>query len=104
MPTIARLNLPSELPSHPREFVLQRLLAPLSIQYDRSDRTLPYRLLVSNAWCGARGADPLLPITWPPSPISLILTSSSERRSVLNHLDITGICEMARRTNINREP
>jgi chromosome partitioning protein len=112
VPTSARLNLANDelAVAIQREFVLQRLLAPLVSQYDVIlIDTLPYLgVLVINALVAAH--EVLIPLQaeyLATESISLILDQIQlMRRSGLNaKLDITGILltMVDSRTNINRE-
>lgn len=112
VPTSARLNLANDelAVAIQREFVLQRLLAPLASQYDLIlIDTLPYLgVLVINALVAAH--EVLIPLQaeyLATESISLILDQVQlMRRSGLNaNLDITGILltMVDSRTNINRE-
>lgn len=112
VPTSARLNLANDelAVAIQREFVLQRLLAPLASDYDIIlIDTLPYLgVLVINALVAAH--EILIPLQaeyLATESVSLILDQVHlMRRSGLNpHLEITGILltMVDSRTNINRE-
>lgn len=112
VPTSARLNLANDelAVAIQREFVLQKLLAPLTTQYDFIlIDTLPYLgVLVINALVAAQ--EILIPLQaeyLATESVSLILDQVQlMRRSGLNpHLDITGILltMVDNRTIINRE-
>lgn len=112
VPTSARLNLANDelAVAIQREFVLQKLLAPLTTQYDFIlIDTLPYLgVLVINALVAAQ--EILIPLQaeyLATESVSLILDQVQlMRRSGLNpHLDVTGILltMVDNRTIINRE-